>query len=143
MKLIFCMLRQLLLVSLSYKNCFEKGGFCMKWYLHVLKNYRTFQGRATRKEYWMFVLFNFIIWCVLSAIELITDMPPFLRIVYLVAVFIPSLAVTARRLHDIGRSSWWYLINFVPVIGGIWLLILLCQRSEVTANIYDTDTQAS
>lgn len=143
MKLIFCMLRQLLLVSLSYKICFEKGGFCMKWYLHVLKNYRTFQGRATRKEYWMFVLFNFIIWCVLSAIELITDMPPFLRIVYLVAVFIPSLAVTARRLHDIGRSSWWYLINFVPVIGGIWLLILFCQRSEVTANIYDTDTQAS
>ena len=115
----------------------------MKWYLHVLKNYATFQGRATRKEYWMFVLFNFIMWCVLSAIELITDMPPFLRIVYLVAVFIPSLAVTARRLHDIGRSSWWYLINFVPVIGGIWLLILLCQRSEVTANIYDTDTQAS
>ncbi len=54
----------------------------MKWYLHVLKkkkkrNYATFQGRATRKEYWMFVLFNFIIWCVLSAIELITDMPPF------------------------------------------------------------------
>ncbi len=143
MKLIFCMLRQLLLVSLSYKICFEKGGFCMKWYLHVLKNYRTFQGRATRKEYWMFVLFNFVIWCVLSAIELITDMPPFLRIVYLVAVFIPSLAVTARRLHDIGRSSWWYLINFVPVIGGIWLLILFCQRSEVTANIYDTDTQAS
>src|SRR6478735_10370542 len=143
MKLIFCMLRQLLLVSLSYKIRFEKGGFCMKWYLHVLKNYRTFQGRATRKEYWMFVLFNFIMWCVLSAIELITDMPPFLRIVYLVAVFIPSLAVTARRLHDIGRSSWWYLINFVPVIGGIWLLILFCQRSEVTANIYDTDTQAS
>ncbi|KOP74934.1 DUF805 domain-containing protein [Priestia megaterium] len=115
----------------------------MKWYLHVLKNYATFQGRATRKEYWMFVLFNFIMWCVLSAIELITDMPPFLRIVYLVAVFIPSLAVTARRLHDIGRSSWWYLINFVPVIGGIWLLILFCKRSEVTANIYDTDTQAS
>ncbi|MDY0941246.1 MULTISPECIES: DUF805 domain-containing protein [Priestia] len=42
-----------------------------------------------------------------------------------------------------GRSGWWYLVNFVPFIGSIWLLILLCQRSEVTANIYDTDTQAS
>lgn len=71
----------------------------MKWYVHALKNYATFQGRAARKEYWMFVLFNFIIWCVLSVIELITDIPPFLRIVYLVAVFIPSLAVTARRLR--------------------------------------------
>ncbi|MCM3098949.1 DUF805 domain-containing protein [Priestia megaterium] len=115
----------------------------MKWYLHVLKNYATFQGRATRKEYWMFVLFNFIIWCVLSAIELITDIPPFLRIVYLVVVFIPSLAVTARRLHDIGRSGWWQLISIIPIAGSICLFILLCLRSEVTANIYDTDTQAS
>jgi len=115
----------------------------MKWYLHVLKNYATFQGRATRKEYWMFVLFNFIIWCVLSAIELITDIPPFLRIVYLVVVFIPSLAVTARRLHDIGRIGWWQLISIIPIAGSICLFILLCLRSEVTANIYDTDTQAS
>ncbi|MEH7469958.1 DUF805 domain-containing protein, partial [Priestia megaterium] len=66
-----------------------------------------------------------------------------LILLYGAAMILPSLAVTVRRLHDIGRSGWWYLINFVPVIGGIWLLILLCQRSEVTANIYDTDTQAS
>ena len=115
----------------------------MKWYLHVLKNYATFQGRATRKEYWMFVLFNFIIWCVLSAIELITDMPPFLRIVYLVAVFIPSLAVTARRLHDIGRSGWWQLINIIPIAGAICLLILLCLRSESQLNRFDVPNKVA
>ncbi len=143
MKLIFCMLRQLLLVSLSYKIRFGKGDFCMKWYLHVLKNYATFQGRATRKEYWMFVLFNFIMWCVLSAIELITDMPPFLRIVYLVAVFIPSLAVTARRLHDIGRSGWWQLISIIPIAGAICLLILLCLRSESQLNRFDVPNKVA
>ncbi|MGF9888730.1 DUF805 domain-containing protein [Priestia megaterium] len=98
----------------------------MYWYIKALKNYATFRGRATRTEYWMFTLFAYI----------------FMIILYIL-VFIDSLAVTVRRLHDTGRSGWWYLINFVPVIGGIWLLILLCQRSEVTANIYDTDTQVS
>ncbi|WP_176584029.1 DUF805 domain-containing protein [Priestia megaterium] len=115
----------------------------MKWYLHVLKNYAAFQGRATRKEYWMFILFNFIIWCVLSAIELITDMPPFLRIVYLVAIFIPSLAVTARRLHDIGRSGWWQLISIIPIAGVICLLILLCLRSESQLNRFDVPNKVA
>ncbi|MFP7735880.1 DUF805 domain-containing protein [Priestia aryabhattai] len=46
-------------------------------------------------------------------------------------------------LHNMGRSGWWYFIGMIPFIGNIWLFILLCQRSKVTANIYDTDTKAS
>jgi uncharacterized membrane protein YhaH (DUF805 family) len=94
----------------------------------------------------MFTLFAYIFTLVLYAlvfIDSIALLVSILILLYGVAMILPSLAVTVRRLHDTGRSGWWYLINFVPVIGGIWLLILLCQRSEVTANIYDTDTQAS
>jgi uncharacterized membrane protein YhaH (DUF805 family) len=70
-------------------------------------------------------------------------MPPFLRIVYLVAVFIPSLAVTARRLHDIGRSGWWQLINIIPIAGAICLLILLCLRSESQLNRFDVPNKVA
>ncbi|MDC7721569.1 DUF805 domain-containing protein [Priestia megaterium] len=118
----------------------------MYWYIKALKNYAAFQGRATRTEYWMFTLFSYIFMLVLYAlvfIDSIALLVSILILLYGAAMILPSLAVTVRRLHDTGRSGWWYLINFVPVIGGIWLLILLCQRSEVTANIYDTDTQAS
>ncbi|MBX9997643.1 MULTISPECIES: DUF805 domain-containing protein [Priestia] len=115
----------------------------MKWYLHALKNYATFQGRATRKEYWMFVLFNFIISCVLSAIEFMTEKPTFLLTIYVVAVFIPSLAVTARRLQDTGRSGWWQLISIIPVIGSIWLLILLCLGSESQLNRFDVPNKVA
>lgn len=118
----------------------------MYWYIKALKNYATFQGRATRTEYWMFTLFSYIFALVpfiFIFIDSLTVFAPILIWLYAAVMILPSLAVTVRRLHDTGRSGWWYLINFVPVIGGIWLLILLCQRSEVTANIYDTDTQAS
>ena len=118
----------------------------MCWYIKALKNYATFRGRATRTEYWMFTLFAYIFMIIPYILVFIDSLAVFgviLVLLYGAAMILPSLAVTVRRLHDTGRSGWWYLINFVPVIGGIWLLILLCQRSEVTANIYDTDTQAS
>ncbi|MBD8844567.1 DUF805 domain-containing protein [Priestia megaterium] len=118
----------------------------MHRYIKALKNYATFRGRATRTEYWEFTLFGYIfafVSYIFIAIDSLALFGAILAFAYAVAMILPSLAVTVRRLHVIGRSGWWYLINFVPVIGGIWLLILFCQRSEVTANIYDTDTQAS
>lgn len=118
----------------------------MYWYIKALKNYATFRGRATRTEYWLFTLFAYIFMIIPYILVFIDSLAVFgviLVLLYGAAMILPSLAVTVRRLHDTGRSGWWYLINFVPVIGGIWLLILLCQRSEVTANIYDTDTQVS
>lgn len=107
----------------------------MDWYLAVLKNYAGFGGRARRKEYWMFALFNFIAAAVLSAIGFAIDSQvPYY--IYLVAVFIPSLAVVVRRLHDTGRSGWWILIAFVPLVGAIILLVFLCTEGARDVNEY-------
>ncbi|MFJ4842982.1 DUF805 domain-containing protein [Streptomyces sp. NBC_01166] len=107
----------------------------MNWYLAVLKNYAGFGGRARRKEYWMFVLFNFIIAVVLSLLGLAIDSQiPY--IIYLLAVIIPTIAVVVRRLHDTGRSGWWILISFVPLVGGIILLVFMCLEGVREVNEY-------
>lgn len=108
----------------------------MEWYLKVLKNYVGFQGRAQRKEYWMFVLFNFIVSIVLAILESILNISSVLTGLYSLAVLLPSLAVGVRRLHDTGRSGWWLLISLIPLIGTIILLVFLCQDSQENANQY-------
>jgi uncharacterized membrane protein YhaH (DUF805 family) len=114
----------------------------MNWYLAVLKNYAGFTGRARRKEYWMFVLFNLIFAFgalildnVLGiAIDGVGYGP--LYLIYLLAMMIPSLAVAVRRLHDVGKSGWMILISFIPLIGTIWLLVLLVSDSTPGENQY-------
>ena len=114
----------------------------MNWYLKVLKQYADFNGRARRKEYWMFVLFN-IIFAIVAvildnilgiAIEGIGYGP--LYGLYTLAVLIPGLAVAVRRLHDIGKSGWMILIALIPLVGGIWLLVLLVTDSNPGENQY-------
>jgi uncharacterized membrane protein YhaH (DUF805 family) len=102
----------------------------------VLKNYVGFQGRARRKEYWMFVLFSAIISIVLSIIDAIANLSSVLSGIYSLAVFLPSLAVSVRRLHDTGRSGWWILIGLIPLIGAIILLVFTCQDSQEKENKY-------
>ena len=101
----------------------------MNWFIKCIQHYADFSGRARRKEYWMFVLFNFIISFVMSLLGLVV-----LSWIYTVAVFIPSLAVCVRRLHDIGKSGWWLLISFIPLIGLIWLIVLFVQDSQAGSN---------
>ena len=116
----------------------------MNWYLKVLQNYAVFSGRARRKEYWYFVLFNLIITMVLAAIDSFLIHPSFsqqygislLPTIYSLAVLIPSLAVSVRRLHDIGRSAWWLLLLLMPIIGGIVLLIFALLDSDPDVNEY-------
>ena len=108
----------------------------MEWYLMVLKNYVGFQGRARRKEYWMFVLFNIIVSIVLAILQSILHAANILTGLYSLAVLLPSLAVGVRRLHDTGRTGWWLLIGLIPLIGSIILLIFMCQDSEVNDNQY-------
>ncbi|NRD78950.1 DUF805 domain-containing protein [Bacillus sp. BRMEA1] len=108
----------------------------MEWYVKVLKNYVGFQGRARRKEYWMFVLFNFIISIVLSILQAILHLHQFLTGLYSLAILLPSLAVTVRRLHDIGKTGWWILIGLIPIIGDIILIIFNCFDSEEQTNKY-------
>ncbi|MCQ6275458.1 DUF805 domain-containing protein [Bacillus sp. V3B] len=115
----------------------------MHWYVKGLKNYVGFQGRAGRKEYWMFVLINFIIAIILSIVETIADLPLVLTSLYYLAVLLPSLAITVRRLHDTGRSGLWLLISLIPFIGAIVLLVFACQSSQESDNQYGSNPQNS
>ena len=116
----------------------------MNWYLKVLKeHYADFNGRARRKEYWMFSLFQIIIIIALVSIGIAISggeefSMPLMVIVglYFLATLIPTIAVTVRRLHDIGKKGSWYFISFVPYVGGIWLLVLTCRDSIVGPNEY-------
>lgn len=108
----------------------------MNWYLEVLKKYAVFQGRARRKEYWMFVLFNLIIALVLRLIEALVGGPGLLANLYSLAVLIPGLAVAFRRLHDTNRNGWWVLIGLVPLVGVIILIVFMAQDSQPGDNQY-------
>ena len=105
----------------------------MEWYLKVLKQYADFSGRARRKEYWMFYLFNIIFTIVASIIDGVLGMPIF-YLIYALAMLIPGLAVAVRRLHDVGKSGWMFLVVLIPLVGGIWLLVLMCTDSEAGDN---------
>lgn len=105
----------------------------MNWYLKVLKNYAVFRGRARRKEYWYFILFNFIISLALLAVDYglgffdpETGLSP-LEGIYSLAVLLPALAVSVRRLHDTEHSGWWLLIGFIPIVGALVLLVFFVQ----------------
>jgi uncharacterized membrane protein YhaH (DUF805 family) len=123
----------------------KKGGPRVSWYLEVLKKYAVFSGRARRAEYWYFVLFNLIIVIVLSLIDTLLGTFNVMRGVgllsglYGLAVLIPSLAVTVRRLHDIDRTGWWILINLVPLIGTIVLLVFALTPGTPGSNRYGPD----
>jgi uncharacterized membrane protein YhaH (DUF805 family) len=117
----------------------------MYWYLKVLKQYADFNGRARRKEYWMFALFNVIF--IAAAIILdnvlgltIGELPyGVFYFLYSLAVLIPGLAVYVRRLHDIGKSGWMILIAIIPIIGPIWLLVLTLTASNHGENKYGSN----
>lgn len=101
----------------------------MNWYLKVLKQYADFKGRARRKEYWMFFLFNMIISYGIALLAIGIDVPELamLSSVYSLAVLIPGIAVGVRRMHDAGKSGWFLLIP-------IYNLILACTDSEAGSN---------
>ncbi|QDO94922.1 DUF805 domain-containing protein [Formosa sediminum] len=109
----------------------------MNWYLKVIKeHYADFKGRARRQEYWMFVLINMIISWSISLLGYLFDVSIFsiLSGIYSLAVFIPGFAVSVRRLHDVGKSGWFLLIAVIPIIGWIWLIVLMATDSEVGPN---------
>ena len=116
----------------------------MEWYLKVINSYFDFNGRARIKEYWMFVLINSIISIVsfyldsfLGTTFAIGYGPIYIG--YGLAVLIPSIAVAIRRLHDVGKSGWMYLVAFIPIVGFIWLLILLIKEGDQGNNAYGED----
>lgn len=121
----------------------------MKWYFKCWQQYADFSGRARRKEYWMFVLFNaivaFVISFILGLIAGLTGIAAlvYLSYIYTLAVLIPSLAVCVRRLHDVGKSGWMYLICLIPVVGWIWLIVLFCTDSQKGSNKWGNNPKES
>lgn len=117
----------------------------MRWYLTVLRKYAVFEGRARRKEYWYFTLFNFLIMVVLQILKVIATesgdnagatLFEVLYILYILGVIVPSLTLSVRRLHDTGHSGWWCFIAFLPIIGSIVLLVWFVSDSNPQANPY-------
>jgi uncharacterized membrane protein YhaH (DUF805 family) len=120
----------------------------MKYYVDAFRKYFVFHGRTSRKAYWMFILFNIIIGWIVMLVDRGTGMQPFLDYEYMsyssgplysfynLLLFIPSLAIACRRLHDTGRSAWWLFILLIPVFGWIWMLIILLQQGDFSENTY-------
>ncbi|HEX6224364.1 MAG TPA: DUF805 domain-containing protein [Chryseolinea sp.] len=115
----------------------------MNWYLLVLKKYADFNGRARRKEYWMFFLFQVIFSCAAVIIDSLLGFNSAgggaLYLLYVLATLVPALAVGVRRLHDIGKSGWMILISLIPIIGSIWLIVLFATEGEPGTNQYGPD----
>lgn len=115
----------------------------MRYYMEALRNYANFSGRATRSEYWVFMTINFVITWILVWLDYVIftnllglpGIRPFSGI-YGLAMFIPSIAVIVRRLHDIGKRGTWYFIVLIPLIGWIWFIVLMCMASEEKENKY-------
>jgi uncharacterized membrane protein YhaH (DUF805 family) len=126
-------------VSVNFIHLIFKDMEKMKFYVReVFNKYAVFTGRARRSEYWYFFIFNVLIGIALGIIDSILfghRMNVFSSI-YNLFVLVPSLAVGIRRLHDIGNSGWLMLLCLIPIIGWIWLWILLATDSEPGKNQY-------
>ncbi|MDR0672935.1 MAG: DUF805 domain-containing protein [Zoogloeaceae bacterium] len=127
----------------------------MKWYFKVLKQYADFGGRVRRREYWFFVLFNIIAAIVAMAVDIAagweltvdrsTGLPNYgpCYLTYVAAILLPGLAVSVRRLHDIGKNGWWLFISLIPLVGGIWLIVLFCTDGQDGENRYGANPKQS
>lgn len=100
----------------------------------VFTQYVGFNGRARRSEFWYFFLFNFIVSFVLSLLAQFVGFFSILGTIWSLAVLLPGLAVGVRRLHDIGKAWPWILIGFIPLVGGIILIVFFCQDSQPGEN---------
>lgn len=116
----------------------------------VTEKYAQFHGRSTRSEYWYFALTYFLIILVVGMIagftafiavdsggpSLLVWIFGGLFVLIMLALIIPSISVSIRRLHDSGKSGWWYMVNFVPYVGGLIFIVLMCLDSEPGTNQY-------
>lgn len=108
----------------------------MKWFQLALKNYAAFEGRASRSEFWYFMLFFLIIIIIAAVIDGFIGLPILSAISFL-GLLIPSISVSVRRLHDTGRSGWWYLLSLIPIVSLV-LLVFFAMGSKSEENPYGT-----
>ena len=112
----------------------EENYTAFDWFKKVIKNTFNYKDRARRKEYWYYILMASIIILIGFTLDGILDTPDTLSGLAGFILFFPSLAVTIRRLHDIGKSGWWYLISAIPLIGSLILLFWNCQETSPETN---------
>jgi uncharacterized membrane protein YhaH (DUF805 family) len=118
----------------------------IEWYKKVVfQNYANFSGRARRSEYWYYTLMTMLIAVVAAVIDNVAGLTfgaipyGYVYAIYATLVFIPGLAVGVRRLHDVGKSGWFFFIALIPLVGAIWLLVLLFTDGQKGANQYGAD----
>ena len=117
-------------------------------YFTVLKKFAKFSGRSRMSEFWIFTLINFVflIFAMIldNVIGILLNPIPFgaFFIIYNLLVFLPELALFVRRMHDVGKSGWFVLLSFIPLIGTVWLLALCITEGNPGENKYGPDPKA-
>ncbi len=115
------------------------------WFLDPIKNhYADFEGRASLQEFWMYVLYWLLISIGLYVLSgLIGGAAKLIHMLGSLVIFVPSLAIGARRLHDTGKSGWWQLFSCIPFIGVVIMIVLFAQKGEAVANQYGAPVDAN
>jgi len=108
----------------------------MKYLIRGFKHYADFNGRDTRKEYWMYQLFASIFGTFFYILSLSSHDLIILYFLWLLVATLPTIAIIVRRLHDIGKSGWWILIEFIPIVGVIVLIVFLATPGNAKSNKY-------
>lgn len=107
----------------------------MNYYVDAWKKFADFKGRSRRKEFWLFWLINSAIGGLLQQVTGSLGMAgTIILIVFGLAIILPMIAVSIRRIHDINKSGWWLLISLIPIIGSIWFIVLAIKDSEPQSN---------
>ena len=123
-------------ITQSSSNYETREGFFRSYFWSpFVKHYADFSGKMNRKEYWMYCFILYFLRLVISCVAISLHVTVFF-VAYVVSAlvfFLPALSAMVRRLHDIGKSGWWYFIVMVPMVGPIWFLCLLCKRGEKTS----------
>ena len=107
----------------------------MEHFTAAIQQFSNFEGRNTRTQYWMFVLFNMIFYIGCMIVDRVLG-TQFIGVIYSLLLLLPGLAAAARRLHDTGKSAWWLLIGLIPLLGAIVLIVFMVQDSEAGDNAY-------
>jgi uncharacterized membrane protein YhaH (DUF805 family) len=133
----------------------------MQWMLMPLRRYAEFSGRSRRKEYWMWLLFYLIVLAIATYLDILLGLGGnatgsqsgagvsfnvnfgWLAILFMLAVLVPHLAVSVRRLHDLDKSGWWLLIGLIPLFGALYLLFLFTQPGTAGPNRFGPDPKGA